>query len=274
MAREHAAGRPRGGAPVRRRGAQAGMVASMTALVLGAGLVVVASFATQPEAPVEPPVAEGQASDGSFVRPGQPASTTPGPSPAPTRPEGLRKSDVLPEDVTAPAGEIPGLVRMAPQEAVEEPEVEVAEPVRLRIPAIGVESDLLHLGLDEAGALEVPSGPDVDRASWYDGSPRPGRTGPAVVAGHIDSSRGPSVFWRLGELAPGDEVFVDRADGTTATFVVDTSERYPKDDFPTMRVYGNTPDAQIRLITCGGAYDRTVGSYLDNTVVYGHLVDG
>ncbi|NNH23266.1 class F sortase [Pseudokineococcus marinus] len=192
------------------------------------------------------------------------------------------KGDVLPTEALAPEGDIPGLVRIpapetpAPEPPAEPEAPEVAEPVRLRVPAIGVDTDLLHLGLNDDGSLAVPprEGPDNLKASWYDGSPRAGEVGPTVLAGHIDSKAGPSVFYRLGELEPGDEVLVDRADGTTATFVVDTSERYPKDDFPTRRVYGQTPDAQVRLITCGGVFDRDSGHYQDNTVVYGHLVDG
>ncbi|WP_299037676.1 class F sortase [uncultured Pseudokineococcus sp.] len=213
-----------------------------------------------------------------------PAPTTAEPTPAqttqePRDPDRATKGDVMPTTALAPEGDIPGLVRIPPPPPAPEPEVEVAEvvaePVRLRVPAVGIDTDLLHLGLNEDGTLAVPprTGPDNLKASWYDGSPRAGQVGPTVIAGHIDSREGPSVFYRLGELEPGDEVHVDRADGTTATFVVDTAERYPKDDFPTQRVYGSTDDPQVRLITCGGVFDRTTGHYRDNTVVYGHLVE-
>ena len=92
--------------------------------------------------------------------------------------------------------------------------------------------------------------------------------GPAVLAGHVDSTAGPAVFWRLRDLAPGDEVLVDRADGTTARFTVTRVERHPKDAFPTDEVYGPTTGAELRLITCGGEFDRAARSYRDNVVVF------
>ncbi|MGY1812005.1 class F sortase [Blastococcus sp. SYSU D00820] len=144
-----------------------------------------------------------------------------------------------------------------------------AEPVRLRVPAIGVDSDLARLGTDAAGALVPPA--DYGRAGWYAGGPAPGDVGPAVLAGHVDSTAGPAVFFRLRDLAPGDEVLVDRADGTTARFTVTAVDRYAKDAFPTTEVYGPTPDAQLRLITCGGAFDRAARSYRDNVVVHARL---
>ncbi len=143
-------------------------------------------------------------------------------------------------------------------------------PLRVRVPAIGVDSALAGLGLDGAGALTVPADPDA--AGWYAGGPVPGDVGPAVVAGHVDSADGPAVFARLDELAPGDEVLVDRSDGAVARFTVTRVERHPKDAFPTAAVYGPTPDAQLRLVTCGGAFDRAAGSYEDNVVVFATLV--
>ncbi|MGY1739926.1 MULTISPECIES: class F sortase [unclassified Blastococcus] len=145
----------------------------------------------------------------------------------------------------------------------------VAEPVRVRVPAIGVDTGLERLGLDGAGALQTPA--DHGRAGWFTGGPAPGDVGPAVLAGHVDSTAGPAVFWRLRELAPGDEVLVDRADGTTARFTVTRVERHPKDAFPTDAVYGPTPDAQLRLVTCGGEFDRSQRSYRDNVVVFARL---
>jgi hypothetical protein len=141
-----------------------------------------------------------------------------------------------------------------------------AEPVRVRVPAIGVDSTLVGLGLDAAGALETPA--DYALAGWFSGGPAPGAVGPAVLAGHVDSTAGPAVFWRLHELAAGDAVLVDRADGTTAWFTVTRVERHPKDAFPTDDVYGPTPDAQLRLVTCGGDFDRSARSYRDNVVVF------
>ncbi len=142
----------------------------------------------------------------------------------------------------------------------------VAEPVRVRVPGIGVDSPLERLGIDPLGALETPV--DYGRAGWFDGGTAPGDVGPAVLAGHVDSTAGPAVFWRLRDLTAGDEVLVDRADGTTARFTVTRVERHAKDAFPTDEVYGPTPDAQLRLVTCGGDFDRAARSYRDNVVVF------
>lgn len=144
----------------------------------------------------------------------------------------------------------------------------------LAIPDIGVLSVLNPLGLDAQGGLEVPArGPHYDEAAWFTGSPRPGDTGPAVLLGHINGRGGsPSVFYRLGELGEGDRVTVRRPDGTTAIFEVYRSEQYPKDEFPSTAVYGDTADAELRLITCAGSWDAGVGHYRDNTVVYARLV--
>ena len=142
----------------------------------------------------------------------------------------------------------------------------VARPVLLTIPLIGVKTKLITLGLAAGGALQVPSSTTV--AGWYTGSPRPGAIGSAIIVGHIDSLTGPGVFFRLSELRRGDDVYVDRADGTTAEFGVTSVQTYLKDRFPTAAVYGPTPDSELRLITCGGAFDSATGHYLSNIVVY------
>lgn len=148
-----------------------------------------------------------------------------------------------------------------------------SKPVALDIPAIGVHSDLQYLGLTDQHTLEEPSGDMYDVAAWYKYSVTPGAQGPAVIYGHVDSAaNGPSVFFDLGNLRPGDKVLVARADGTVAVFEVDGIRRYPKDDFPTKRVYGSTDHAALRLVTCGGAFDRSTGHYLDNIVVFASLV--
>jgi hypothetical protein len=144
-----------------------------------------------------------------------------------------------------------------------------APPTRLRIASIAVDTALEDLDLDAAGALEAPK--DFARAGWYAKGTRPGDAGPAVIAGHIDSKDGPAVFHRLDELKPGGSVEVMRG-GSWVTFRVLATGRYPKAEFPTDEVYGPTPNAQLRLITCGGAFDRARGSYVDNIVVYAVLV--
>jgi LPXTG-site transpeptidase (sortase) family protein len=145
-------------------------------------------------------------------------------------------------------------------------DTKVPMPVALIIPAIGVQSNLVDLGLTASGALQVPSSTAV--AGWYTGSPRPGAVGSAVIAGHIDSYTGPGVFFRLSQLEPGDRVYVRRADGTLAVFRVTAVRSYAKNQFPTQVVYGPAPDAELRLITCGGTFDSQTKSYLSNTVVY------
>ncbi|MEX5716749.1 class F sortase, partial [Geodermatophilus maliterrae] len=170
---------------------------------------------------------------------------------------------------TAPAGTATAGTATAPVVLAQRPEATPAAPTRVRVPAIGVDSGLADLGLDAAGALEVPAEPDT--AGWYAGGTVPGAVGPAVVTGHVDSADGPAVFHRLRDLTAGDEVLVDRADGTTARFTVTRVERHPKDAFPTRAVYGPTADAQLRLVTCGGDFDRSVGSYEDNVVAFARL---
>ena len=144
--------------------------------------------------------------------------------------------------------------------------VPVASPVSLTIPLIGVKTQLITLGLAADGSMQVPASTSV--AGWYTGSPRPGAVGSAVIVGHIDSRHAAGVFYRLAELRRGDSVFVKRADGTTAEFRVTSIQTYLKDHFPTQTVYGPTPDAELRLITCGGAFDAATGHYLSNIVVY------
>ncbi|WP_338105033.1 class F sortase [Modestobacter muralis] len=149
------------------------------------------------------------------------------------------------------------------------PAEKVAAPVSLAVPSIGVTSDLLQLGLNDDGTVEVPPLGPNDQAGWYERGPAPGAVGPALLLGHVDSAAaGPGVFFDLGAVQPGDEVEVTRADGTVAVFAVDRVEVHPKDDFPTIEVYGNTPDAQLRLITCGGAFDSAARSYEDNVIVF------
>lgn len=145
-------------------------------------------------------------------------------------------------------------------------------PVRLRIPSIGVDSELMDLGLQADGSLEVP--PDGFPAGWYTGAPTPGELGPAIIAGHVDWDGQPGVFYDLRDLRPGDDIAVTREDGSTARFRVTRVEQFAKDAFPTQAVYGDLDHAGLRLITCGGAFDRAMRSYDDNLVVFAELVGG
>lgn len=135
----------------------------------------------------------------------------------------------------------------------------------LEIPSIEVSTSLVSLGLNEDRTMQVPS--NFSQAGWYRYGPVPGRPGPAVIAGHVDSRSGPAVFYRLSELEAGDEVHVHAADGTT-TFVVQRIEQHPKDAFPHAQVYGETPGPELRLITCGGVFDRSQRAHRDNLIVY------
>jgi sortase (surface protein transpeptidase) len=145
-------------------------------------------------------------------------------------------------------------------------------PLELTIRAIGVRSPVRRLGQAADGSIQVPApGRYYDQVGWYRFSPTPGSLGPAVIVGHVDSgANGPSVFWRLGSLQPGDIVRIGRADGSVAIFTVDDVRRFRKTQFPSHLVYGNTNQAALRLITCGGPIEG--GHYRDNIVVRASLV--
>ena len=142
-------------------------------------------------------------------------------------------------------------------------------PLGLSIPAIGVETTLVRLGLEADRTMQVPD--DFGRAGWFAEGPAPGQPGPAVIAGHVDSKTGPAVFYRLRDLHPGDQLAVTRADGSRLRFVVDAARSFPKTRFPTDAVFGPTPAAELRLVTCAGTFDRARGSYRDNLVVFARL---
>ncbi len=139
-------------------------------------------------------------------------------------------------------------------------------PVRLTIPALGLDARVAPVGLDEAGALEVPS--DFGVAGWYSGAPRPGDPGPAVMAGHVDSHEGPAVFFRLRDVEAQDRAVVEYSDGRSVEFRVYHRAEYSKESFPTAAVYANTQNAELRLITCGGPFDRSSRRYANNVIVW------
>ncbi|TDD70104.1 class F sortase [Jiangella aurantiaca] len=146
------------------------------------------------------------------------------------------------------------------------PEPELADPVTVAVPAVGIETDVVPIAVD-AGNVLVP--PPYGDAGWWEEGPEPGENGAAVIAGHLDSRDGPDVFYRLGDVAPGDEIVVTHADGGTSSFRAVEVGQYSQDAFPTDAVYGGTDDRPLlRLITCGGEYDRRLGRYRDNVVVF------
>ena len=146
-------------------------------------------------------------------------------------------------------------------------------PTAIAIPALRIHSRLQRLGQNPDGTIQVPTpGPLYNTPGWYRYSPTPGTLGPAIILGHVDSANdGPSIFYRLGELKPGDTISITRADTTTAVFAVTAVRRYPKSSFPTHLVYGNTNQPALRLLTCGGTFDHATGHYRDNIVVYATL---
>jgi hypothetical protein len=192
---------------------------------------------------------------------------------------GLRAQQSPPQPIAAGTGSTASASPSSPPapgipapSTVQGPTLPASQPVHLEVPAIGVSSDLLDLGLNPDGTVEVPPLAKDSKAGWYRDSPTPGEVGPALILGHVDSAEyGPGVFFRLGDLRPGDEISVTRADATTAVFRVDRVASYSKDAFPTLEVYGNTDDAELRLITCGGDFDPAARSYLNNIVAYASL---
>jgi hypothetical protein len=146
-------------------------------------------------------------------------------------------------------------------------------PVSVDIPAIGVNSRLLRLGIDADGVIAVPSlYTEANEAAWFKYSATPGQIGASVIEGHLDSLGGPAVFFRLGALRPGDTVNVSLADGVTAVFRITGVRQYRKTNFPAKAIYGATDYAALRLITCGGTFDYATGHYLSSTVVFAILI--
>jgi Sortase domain len=224
--------------------AAAVMAAGLAAVGIGAGGLISASVSATPAVQV--------------ARPAPIAAPTEQTAPA---------EQAVPSGQATPAGHGKPAAASAGAAGAVRP---VAKPVWVSIPAIGIKkTSLIHLGLTKSGALQVPKTATV--AGWFTGGPRPGATGSAVIAGHVDSKTGPGIFFWLRALKPGDKVYVGRADGTMAVFTVTRVHRYAKDKFPTEAVYGAVPDPELRLITCGGIFDRSLGSYLSNVVVFARL---
>ncbi|GAA3244575.1 class F sortase [Nonomuraea helvata] len=146
-----------------------------------------------------------------------------------------------------------------------------ARPTRIKIPKIKVNAPIGAVTLDTKGKLGTPPLSKPSQTGWYRDSPVPGEIGPAIINGHVSTRKGPAVFDRLRELAKGDQIYVYRSDGKVTRFTVSGIEQASKTSFPTSRVYGNTKDSQLRLITCGGVFNQAAHSYTDNIVVYATL---
>lgn len=148
-----------------------------------------------------------------------------------------------------------------------------SHPVSISIPAAGTDSVLIELGLNDDGTVEVPSTEPGAPAGWYISSPTPGERGPSILLGHVNATdSGPGVFAGLREMTAGDVINVMRADGSVAVFRFTEGHQYSKSNFPSDLVYGDTPGAELRLITCDG-YNPGTGEFDDNYVVYAELVD-
>jgi hypothetical protein len=143
-------------------------------------------------------------------------------------------------------------------------------PVRLSVPAIGLNVSLSTLGLNANGTVQVPT--NIQQPGWYRVGPSPGQDGSAVILGHVDSYQGPAVFFKLRSLVPGDLVNVSLADGASAQFRVTFVAMYSKTSFPDQEVYGGQGHSSLQLVTCGGAFDSHTGHYLSNIVVFTSLV--
>ncbi|GGP97133.1 class F sortase [Streptomyces roseolilacinus] len=148
--------------------------------------------------------------------------------------------------------------------------LERSVPIGLRIPAIGVDTPVIRLGLAADGTVEVPPVTDDDRAGWYRHSPTPGQVGPSVVLGHVTvGAHGDGVFRHLARLHRGDRIEARLENGTTARFTVTAVRTVAKADFPTDDVYGDVDRPELRLITCGGP--RVGEEYRDNVIAFAAL---
>ncbi|HET8599726.1 MAG TPA: class F sortase [Segeticoccus sp.] len=222
-------------------------------LTLAAAVLVLLGARAQVHAAAPPASAAHPTAEGNLPAPPTPAKTTGKRAPR------AGHTAAEPSSPSTPAVVGPVLAR--------------STPIALTIPAIGIHhSHLAAYGTDTHGAIDIPPATGGVPAGWYTGSPTPGQPGPSVIVGHTDAAKdGRSIFFRLGQLRPGDHIEVTLADHTVAVFTVDSLEAYPKKHFPTARVYGNINHAGLRLISCTGKFDPTWGHYLDNLVVYAHL---
>ena len=218
------------------------------------------------EAGIQDRAVNGAASPDAPVAPDEPVVPVPEPAATAATPSIAVVPTTSAVIVDFEAVSLQGMVA----DAVEDVLIQAANPVTIRIPSIQVEAPIVGLGLRDDGSIEVPK--ETDETGWWKGGPEPGEPGPAVILGHVDSRVGPAVFYRLKDLAAGDEIHIDRRDGTTVTYVVEASERHAKDDFPTEAVYGATEQPTLRLVTCGGEFDYDMRSYKDNFVVFASMV--
>lgn len=238
---------PPGRRPTRPRSARAWAAVSVLLALVGIAFI---AFAPQEQRDSEPARLDVPLA----LVPPPPAVLTPAPGESPP----------------VPAEAPPAVSPDAAGDGPDVPPLPASDPVRVTIPVLGVTSSVIDLGLAADGSMEVP--PGAYPVGWYDRSPTPGQIGPAVIVGHVDWGEDRGAFYGLRAMRPGDRIVVDRADGTTATFRVGRVERHAKDDFPTGEVYGDVGWSALRLITCGGRFDKKTGDYEDNIIVFARLV--
>ncbi|SCF79501.1 class F sortase [Streptomyces sp. Ncost-T10-10d] len=171
----------------------------------------------------------------------------------------------------APRPVTPSAPAVTPSAPAVGPAMSRSVPTRLQIPSLAVKAPFTGLSIGADGRLNPPPPNDSNLVGWFKGGVTPGERGAAIVAGHVDTTTGPAVFLQLQFLKPGSTVDITRADGSVATFKVDSVETFSKAKFPNKRVYSDTPSAQLRLITCGGPYNRKAKHYEDNVVAFAHL---
>jgi hypothetical protein len=196
------------------------------------------------------------------------------PPPAPPKWEAPSRHQPGPAGAAAAARDRPaGRPARPPDDRLQATPMARSVPVAIDIPHIGVQAKIISLGLAAGGVVRVPPLTRPFITSWYDRGPTPGTPGAAVIFGHVDSAAvGPAVFYRLGDLRPGDLVYVTLKDRRTALFRVYSAALYRKAEFPDQAIYGYTSWPSLRLVTCGGQFDAATGHYLSNTVVFAQYV--
>ncbi|MGP5218223.1 class F sortase [Arthrobacter rhombi] len=257
---KHARKNPRNG-----RGRRITAIA-VTATVGLVGAVLIGVGARGEAPPPSPPASEAIADTPSVSPTSSPPPTSmPSATPTKTKPQAkTESSSKAPKPKPKPK----------PTQTAAPKPLKRSQPVRLDIPAIGVDTDLLNVGLKADGSIGVPPlDPDAP-AGWYKRGPSPGEQGPAVLLGHVTATadEGPAVFFKLGDLRKKDEISVTRADGKVAVFKVTQIIQTKKDAFSSAGTYANTEDAELRVITCGGAFDQATQRHADNIVVHAKLV--
>ncbi|MFJ4789450.1 class F sortase [Streptomyces sp. NPDC088794] len=236
---------------------------------MAVALVVGGIWWAQDEEPAGPATTGAPAPSSGALGPSSPSSGAPGPSAASSGAPGSRAPS---SKATGPrATDVHPHSPHSPSHSRSRPDpLPRSRPIRVTIPFIDVDAPVIGLGLDRDRRLTAPPEGDADQVGWYRGGPSPGERGTAVVVGHLDTHAGPAVFAGLGELDAGHRVELRRADGRTAVYTVDAVLTYEKAHFPNREVYGTRDRPELRLITCGGSYDRRTG-YAGNTVVFAHL---